>query len=46
MKHSSYHILHVLPVCAYRSVEIISTEVFNQLVGSTSEKLMPTEDVK
>lgn len=46
MKHGSYHIPRVLPGCPYRSVEIISAEVFNQLVGSTSEKLKPTEDVK
>lgn len=39
MNQSSYHIPRVLPVCPYRSVEIIPAEVFNQLVGSTSEKL-------
>lgn len=46
MKRSSYRVPRVLPVCTYRSTEIKPAEVFNQLVGSTSEKVKPTEDVK
>lgn len=43
-KHSSYHIPHVFAVCPYRSVEIISAEVFKQLIDQISEELTDTEE--